>query len=83
MSSRLQTLTIIITLFAPASSALAENCKALPAGPDRRACAMREHPEKFQAKLDHCRQLASDRGESGPKSGKKDFVRGCMHGKQQ
>jgi hypothetical protein len=43
---------------------------------------MRKHPGKFEAKLEHCRQLARDRG-GFERGAKKEFVRGCMHGKQQ
>jgi hypothetical protein len=32
------------------SPAFAENCRALPQGPERRACAMREHPGMFEAR---------------------------------
>ena len=70
-------------------AAIAENCKAFPAGPERRACAMRDHPEKFEKKLQHCKQLANERGftKGGNDSRsyantKRDFVRSCMHGKR-
>jgi hypothetical protein len=44
---------------------------------------MRERPE-FQAKLEHCRGLARDRGDTGAeKRGMKDFVQGCMQGRQR
>jgi hypothetical protein len=78
----------LLALAASASTAFAENCRALPPGPDRRACAMREHPEKFEARLEHCKQLASERGfTGGPGSrrpgGIRDFVQACMQGRQQ
>lgn len=44
---------------------------------------MREHPDKFQAKMEHCRQLASERGDTAASRGKKEFVHGCMQGKFQ
>jgi hypothetical protein len=76
----------LLALAASASTAFAENCRALPPGPERRACAMREHPEMFGAKQEHCKQLASERGFSesaGSKRGMRDFVQACMQGRQQ
>jgi hypothetical protein len=78
----------LLALAASASTAFAENCRALPPGPDRGACAMREHPEKFEAKLEHCKQLASERGftvGAGSKKpgGMRDFVQACVQGRQQ
>jgi hypothetical protein len=89
ISGRLTT-NLLATLFALTalpSLALAENCRAFPPGPDRRACAMREHPELFQAKQEHCRELATQRGDS-PRTGTgaggmRDFVRDCMQGRQR
>jgi len=73
----------LVVLSALPSLAAAENCRALPVGPERRACVMRERPE-FQAKLEHCRGLARDRGDTGAeKRGMKDFVQGCMQGRQR
>jgi hypothetical protein len=86
MSGRLTTKTLatLVALSALPSVASAENCRALPEGPERHACAMREHPEKFEAKLEHCRELARDRGDTtADKRGTKDFVRGCMQGGQR
>ena len=59
----MKTLVMLVALCATASVASAENCRAIPPGPDRRACAMREHPEMVGAKQEHCRQLASEREE--------------------
>jgi hypothetical protein len=78
----------LLALAAPASTASAENCRALPPGPDRHACAMREHPEMFGAKQEHCKQLASERGFTGGAGSKRpggmrDFVQTCMQGRQQ
>jgi hypothetical protein len=75
---------------AASSVATAEDCRVLPPGPERRACAMREHPALFEKKLERCSQIANDRGFS--KGGndaksytntKQDFVRSCMTGRQQ
>jgi hypothetical protein len=67
--------------------AFSENCRALPVGPERRNCAMRENPERFQARLDHCKQLARERGDTGRTGtgagGIREFVRDCMQGKQR
>jgi len=66
--------------------ALAEDCRAFPPGPERRACAIREHPGMAGAKLEHCKQLAGERGFSasgGSKRGMRDFVQACMQGRQQ
>jgi hypothetical protein len=82
----MKTLVMLVALCATASVASAENCRAIPPGPDRRACAMREHPERIEAKQEHCKQLASERGFSGSagsKRGMRDFVQGCMRGGQQ
>ena len=75
--------------FAPAfsSAAFAENCRAIPFGPEKHACAMREHPGVFEAKQERCKQLAKDRGDTGHTAtgagGIKQFVQGCMQGKQR
>ena len=51
---------------------------------------MREHPQLFEKKLEHCKQLANERGFT--KGGndarsytntKRDFVQSCIQGKQQ
>ena len=69
------------------STAFAENCGALPRGPEKRACAMREHPGMFEAKLERCRQLARERGDTTRTGtgagGIREFVQDCMRGKQR
>jgi hypothetical protein len=69
------------------STAFAENCRAIPFGPERLACIKREHPAMFEAKLERCRQLAMERGDTAHTGtgagGLKEFVQGCMHGKQR
>jgi hypothetical protein len=81
------TFAAVVVLSALPSQALSENCRALPAGPERRACAMRENPERFQALIDHCKQLARERGSTGRTAtgagGPKEFIRDCMQGKQR
>jgi hypothetical protein len=47
------------------STAFAENCRALPRGPEKRACVMRENPGMFEAreaKKERCKQLSTERG---------------------
>jgi hypothetical protein len=81
-------LAALVALSASAPLAVAEDCRAFPPGPDRRACVRREHPEQFQAKLEHCKQLASERGFTGGggskrPGGMKDFVQACVQGRQR
>jgi hypothetical protein len=81
-------LATLVALSASAPVAFAENCGALPAGPERRACAMREHPQQLQAKQEHCRELAAARGFTGGPGAKRpgglrDFVQACMRGTQR
>ena len=81
-------LAALVTLSASVPAAFAEDCRAFPPGPDRHACAMREHPERFGAKQQHCKQLASERGFTGGAGSKRanemrDFVQACMQGRQQ
>jgi hypothetical protein len=69
------------------STAFAENCGAIPPGPERRDCIMREHPGMFEAKLERCRHLARQRGDTTRTGtgagGMKEFVQDCMRGKQR
>jgi hypothetical protein len=69
------------------STAWAENCRAIPFGPAKQACAMREHPAMFRAKLDRCRQLATERGHTFHTAtgagGMREFIQDCMRGKQR
>ena len=83
----MKALAVLIVLLALPSAALAESCGALPRGPERRACKMRNNPG-FAARFERCRQLAIERGFVKAQSPKdhtyvrKDFVRDCMHGRQ-
>jgi hypothetical protein len=69
------------------STAFAENCRALPFGPEKRACVMREHPGMFEAKQERCKQLARERGDTTRTGtgagGIREFVQDCMRGKQR
>jgi hypothetical protein len=81
-------LAAFFMLSASTAVAFAEDCRAFPPGPDRHACAMREHPDRFGAKLEHCKQLAGERGfteGAGAKrqGGMRDFVQACVQGRQQ
>ncbi len=72
---------VVVVLFSFASAAFAQNCRSLPPGPDRRACAM--HNPAFQAKFAKCNQLLVDRGFIGAaveNHGAGKFFRQCMHG---
>ena len=77
----------LVALSAFSSTAFAENCRALPRGPEKRACAMREHPGMFEAKLERCRQLARERGDTYHTAtgagGIRESIQGCMRGKQR
>lgn len=48
---------------------------------------MRENPERFQARIDHCKQLARERGDTTRTGtgagGMREFVRDCMRGRQR
>jgi hypothetical protein len=88
MTVKFKSLSALIAFsVAFSSTAFAENCRAIPAGPERAACARREHPAMFEAKLEHCKQLAMERGDTtghnrGASAATKEFVQGCMQGKQ-
>jgi hypothetical protein len=75
--------TLSLFCIALPAAASAENCRALPAGPDRRACAMREHPGQLRAKQERCQRLAEERGFTDKRSGKRGFVQDCMRTRQQ
>jgi hypothetical protein len=77
---------LIVFSAAFSSTAFAEDCRAIPFGPEKHACAMREHPGVFEAKLGRCKQLARDRGDTGHTAtgagGMKEFIQDCMRGRQ-
>jgi hypothetical protein len=83
-------LALLIICTADPSVVAAENCRALPAGPERGACARREHPEMFGKKYIRCQQLATERGFSAGAvhnrdmtNTRKDFFKRCMQGNLQ
>ena len=83
----MKALATLVAFSISAAAAFAENCRALPAGPEHHACAEREHPQQFEAKLQHCKDLATARGDTigaGSKrpGGMRDFVQACMQGRQ-
>jgi hypothetical protein len=84
----MKALATLVAFSISAPAAFAENCRALPVGPERHACAEREHPGQFEAKLQHCKDLAGARGDTiGPGArkavgGMRDFVQACMQGRQ-
>jgi hypothetical protein len=88
MTATLKTISALIAFSAAFSStASAENCRAIPFGPERRACVMREHPGMFEAKLERCKQIARERGDTSHTQtgagGMKEFIQDCMRGKQR
>jgi hypothetical protein len=86
MTTTLKIISALIAFSAASSStAFAEDCRALPPGPEKAACFRREHPDMFEAKLERCRQLARERGFTPQRAGggMKVFVQACMRGKQR
>jgi hypothetical protein len=77
----------LVGLSAFSSTAFAEIVGRSPGGPKRRACAMREHPGMFEAKLERCRQLARERGDTYRTAtgagGIRESIQDCMRGKQR
>jgi hypothetical protein len=88
MTASLKIIVVFGSTTLTSTSAFAENCRAMPFGPNRKACATREHPAQFEAKQQRCKQLALQRGfikvgsASGNGPGMKQFVMGCMQGKR-
>ncbi len=64
--------------------AMAQNCRAMPIGPDRMACMQQFHPDIIEARYARCAKLADDRGFGTPvhHDPKKGFMRRCMRGEQ-
>jgi hypothetical protein len=89
MTATLKIISALIAFSAALSStAFAENCRAVPFGPERRACVVRKHPGMFEAKQERCKQLARERGETshttrGAPGINKEFIQDCMRGKQR
>jgi hypothetical protein len=88
MTATLKIISALIAFSAAFSStAFAENCRAIPFGPERRACAMREHPGMFAARQERCKQIARERGDTSRTAtgagGMKEFIQDCMRGKQR
>jgi hypothetical protein len=68
------------------SSAPAENCKAIPVGPERRACVARENPGMFEqtGAMQTTRQGARRHGSHRHRAGgMREFVQDCMRGKKR
>jgi len=88
MTATLRIISAAIAYSAALSStAFAETCRAIPFGPERRACISREHPGMFEAKQERCKQLARERGDAvrtqTGAGGMKEFVQDCMRGEQR
>ncbi len=62
---------------------LAEDCRSIPPGPDKRACVMRNNPN-FETKFDRCNQrvdgLGFVVGQPGIQ-GRKGLMQACMQGR--
>jgi hypothetical protein len=63
------------------SRAFSENCRAFPRGPERKSCVLRVNPARFQARLEHCKELSRELGHTRSLA-QKEFVQGCMKGKR-
>jgi hypothetical protein len=81
---RIATVLFSLLCFAEAR---AQPCRSFPVGPERRACVEKVHPDLFQRKWTHCRQLMTERGgfkgSAHESSAPKDFMQACMQGRQQ
>jgi hypothetical protein len=80
-----KTLVALALLAATSSAARALECRSMPVGSqERKACLMSQ--PAFQAKVERCKQLARERGDTGRTGtgagGIKDFVRDCVRGTQ-
>ena len=82
---KLQAFALIAFSAASSSAAFAENCKALPFGPEKKACVMREHPDMFEAKQERCRQLcerARRYSANGYRRGRHERIRSGLYARQ-
>jgi hypothetical protein len=82
MTATVKIISALITFStALSSTAFAENCRAIPFGPERRACVAHAHPGMFEAKQERCKQLARERGDTPHKTsvgGMKEFIQDCI-----
>ena len=80
-----KTLVTLTLLAATSSAARAQECRSMPVGSqERKACLMSQ--PAFQAKVERCKQLARERGDTGRTAtgagGMKEFVHDCVRGRQ-
>ena len=78
-------LIALVALAAASPTARAQECATMPAGSqERRACVKRQ--PAFQAKVEQCKELARERGDTGRTGtgagGMRDFIRDCVRGRQ-
>jgi hypothetical protein len=75
MKTRIVLVVIVAGAFPSAS--FAQDCRAMPPGPNKAAC-LQSNP-LFSAKLERCKQEATQMGlHAGIKGGLKESVQGCM-----
>lgn len=74
------TIMVLPLMCAVSSDADAEDCRQYPQGPERFACASRNHPGLLE-KREQCRQQGLQMGlkNKGEGGALKAFVQGCMH----
>jgi len=77
-------LIVALALGASTSACLAEDCRSMPRGPDKKACVMRNNPG-FETKFDRCNQQVNQLGDvassPGGKKGRQGLMQACMHGR--
>jgi hypothetical protein len=75
---RIVTWAVLSLVAAGSTIAFAEDCRQLPQGPARAACASQNNPA-FAAKLDRCKQQGAQAGlTEGRAGGLGPFVQACM-----
>ena len=80
-----KTLVTLAILAATSSAASAQDCRSMPAGSQERKACLKSQPA-HQAKVERCKDLARERGDTGRTGtgagGMRDFVRDCVRGTQ-
>jgi hypothetical protein len=78
-------LIVALALSVSTSACLAEDCRSMPPGPDKKACVMRNHPAAFETKFDRCNQQVEQLGavaaSPGGKKGRQGLMQECMRGR--
>jgi hypothetical protein len=67
------------------SVCLAEDCRSMPRGPDKKACVMRNHPVRLETRFDRCNQQVEQLGDvaasPGGRVGRQGLMQACMRGR--